>query len=135
MSDAMACIAVGLDVYNALLQEQEQSRRRRARLQQAIGLMEMDVNPIAILNPHVPVLAMFFDGQKDLMKDYRLGRQSLEALLRILPSKSTQGWSHESTVCRLVHTGVKKIAALRPEVIKLPPILTIHCDHSQSFLA
>ncbi|KAJ4940401.1 hypothetical protein JOQ06_026704, partial [Pogonophryne albipinna] len=126
----------------------EQSRRRRARLQQAIGLMEMDVDPIAILNPHLPVLAVFFDGQKDLMKDYRLGRQSLEALLRILPSKSTQGWSHEvnvlmtlywlahglsysvvsraydvpkSTVCRLVHTGVQKIAALRQEVIKLSP--------------
>ncbi|KAL3061185.1 hypothetical protein OYC64_009396 [Pagothenia borchgrevinki] len=93
----------------------------------------MDVDPIqAILNPHVPVLAVFFDGQKDLMQDYRLGRQSLEALLRILPSKNTQGWSHEvniliiiywlahglsysvasrafdvpkSTVCRLVHTG------------------------------
>ncbi|KAF3832119.1 hypothetical protein F7725_025784 [Dissostichus mawsoni] len=47
----------------------------------------MDVDPIAILNPHVAVLAVFFDGQKDLMQDYRLGRQSLEALLRILPSK------------------------------------------------
>ncbi|XP_033991066.1 protein ALP1-like [Trematomus bernacchii] len=109
----------------------------------------MDVDPIhAILNPHVPVLAVFFDGQEDLMQDYRLGRQSLEALLRILPSKTTQGWSHEvnilmtiywlahglsysvvsrafdvpkSTVCRLVHTGVEKIAALRQEVIKLPP--------------
>ncbi|KAJ4946186.1 hypothetical protein JOQ06_023856 [Pogonophryne albipinna] len=74
----------------------------------------MDVDPIAILNPHVPVLAVFFDGQKDLMQDHRLGRQSLEALLRILPSKM-------STVCRLVHTGVEKIAALRQEVIKLPP--------------
>ncbi|XP_034078537.1 protein ALP1-like [Gymnodraco acuticeps] len=83
--------------------------------------METDVDPIAILNPHVPVLAAFFDGQKDLMQDYRLGRQSLEALLRILPSKNTQGWSHESTVCRLVHTGVQQIAALRQEVIKLPP--------------
>ncbi|XP_034075632.1 protein ALP1-like [Gymnodraco acuticeps] len=98
--------------------------------------METDVDPIAILNPHVPVLAAFFDGQKDLMQDYRLGRQSLEALLRILPSKNTQGWSHEvnilitlyclahglsysvvsrafdvpkSTVCRLVHTGVQKL--------------------------
>ncbi|KAJ4922872.1 hypothetical protein JOQ06_021334 [Pogonophryne albipinna] len=109
----------------------------------------MDVDPIqAILNPHVPVLAVFFDGQKDIMQDYRLGRQSLEALLRILPSKSTHGWSHEVnilmtiywlahglsysvvsrafdvpkyTVCRLVHTGVEKIAALRQEVIKLPP--------------
>ncbi|KAF3832107.1 hypothetical protein F7725_025772 [Dissostichus mawsoni] len=56
----------------------------------------MDVDPIAILNPHVAVLAVFFDGQKDLMQDYRLGRQSLEALLRILPSKNTQGWSHET---------------------------------------
>ncbi|KAL7381832.1 hypothetical protein ABVT39_012045 [Epinephelus coioides] len=67
--------------------------------------------------------------------------------MRILPSKSTQGWSHEvrvlvtlywlahglsysvvsrafhvpkSTVCRLVHTGVRKIAALRHEVIQQP---------------
>ncbi|KAL7383029.1 hypothetical protein ABVT39_003613 [Epinephelus coioides] len=67
--------------------------------------------------------------------------------MRILPSKYTQGWSHEvhvlvtlywlahglsysvvsrafyvpkSTVCRLVHTGVRKIAALRHEVIHQP---------------
>ena len=74
----------------------------------------------------------------------------MEALLRILPSKHTQGWSHEVhiyiyaytvywlahglscsvvsrafhvlkfTVCRLVHTGVEKIASLRQEVIRLP---------------
>uniref|UniRef100_UPI0037E89879 uncharacterized protein n=1 Tax=Semicossyphus pulcher TaxID=241346 RepID=UPI0037E89879 len=98
------------------------------------------------MNPHVPVLAVFFDGQ-DLIADYRLSRQSVEALLRILPSKHTQSWSHEvhvlitvywlahglsysvvsrafhvpkSTVCRLVHRGVEKIAALRQEVIRLP---------------
>ncbi|KAJ4935047.1 hypothetical protein JOQ06_007825 [Pogonophryne albipinna] len=34
----------------------------------------MDVDLMnAILNPHVPVLAVFFDGQKDLMQDYRPG--------------------------------------------------------------
>ena len=53
--------------------------------------MEMDTEPVyAQINPHVPVLAVFFDGQKDLMADYRLGRQSVEVLLRILPSKNTQ---------------------------------------------
>ena len=67
--------------------------------------------------------------------------------MRILPLKTAQGWSHEvhvlmteywlahdlsyslvsqtfhvpmSTVCRLVHSGVEKIAALRQEVIRLP---------------
>ncbi|KAJ4937733.1 hypothetical protein JOQ06_002364 [Pogonophryne albipinna] len=50
-------------------------------------------------------------GSTDLMQDYRLRRQSLEALLRILPSKNTQGWSRE--------TGAhwEKIAALRQEAI------------------
>uniref|UniRef100_UPI0037E8DBCA uncharacterized protein n=1 Tax=Semicossyphus pulcher TaxID=241346 RepID=UPI0037E8DBCA len=98
------------------------------------------------MNPHVPVLAVYFDGQ-ELMADHRLARQSVEALMRILPSKHTQGWSHEvhvlitvyrlahslsysvvsrafhvpkSTVCRLVQSGVEKIAALRQEVIRLP---------------
>ena len=42
MSDAMACIAEG--PYNALLlQEQPRARRRRARLQQVIGLMEVSI--------------------------------------------------------------------------------------------
>ena len=111
--------------------------------------MEWDtLEPVhAVVNPHVPVLVVFFDGQTDLMVDYRLARQSMEAPFQILPSKNTQGWSHEvhllitiywlahglsysvvsrafnvpkSTVCRLVHSGVEKIAALRQEVIKLP---------------
>ncbi len=81
------------------------------------------------------------------MPDYRLRRTTVEASMRILPSKHTQGWSPEvhvlitvywlahglsyivvsrafhvpkSPVCRLVHTGLGKIAALRQEVIKLP---------------
>ncbi|XP_054473334.1 putative nuclease HARBI1 [Anoplopoma fimbria] len=134
-----------------LQHEQERSRRRTTNLKRAIVClieMELDTEPVhAQLNPHVPVLAVFFDGQTDLMADYRLGRHSMEALLWILPSKNTQGWSHEvhiliaiywlahdssysvvsrafnvpkSTVCRLVHSGVEKIAALRQEVIKLP---------------
>ncbi|XP_041810051.1 protein ALP1-like [Chelmon rostratus] len=95
----------------------------------------------------VPLLAIYYDGQEDLMADYRLRRQSIQALMRILPSRRTQGWPHEvhilctiywlthglsysvvsrafnvpkSTVCRMVHTGVENIAALRQEVIRLP---------------
>eukprot|EP00064_Thunnus_orientalis_P002280 superscaffoldBa00000160_g2287 len=48
------------------------------------------------LNPHVPVLAVYFDGQRDVIPEYRLG------------------------LCRLVHTGVEKIAAFYQEVIRLP---------------
>ncbi len=81
------------------------------------------------------------------MADYRVGQQSMEAIMRILPSKYIQGWSHEvhilitvywlahglsysvvsrafrvpkSIVCRLVHDGVEKISALHTEVIRLP---------------
>ncbi|XP_034056963.1 protein ALP1-like [Gymnodraco acuticeps] len=86
--------------------------------------METDVDPIAILNPHVPVLAAFFDGQKDLMQDYRLGRQSPAEDPAIKEHTSVVSRAFDvpkSTVCRLVHTGVQQIAALRQEVIKLPP--------------
>ncbi|KAK5848681.1 hypothetical protein PBY51_006275 [Eleginops maclovinus] len=75
----------------------------------------------AILNPHVPVLAVFSDGQNDLMQDHILGSQSLEAPLRSLPSRAHK--AYRTMWCpgafdvpktpALVHTGVEQIAAMR----------------------
>ncbi|XP_034552580.1 putative nuclease HARBI1 [Notolabrus celidotus] len=112
----------------------EYRRRRRQRLRHLVLFHEeVDREPVyGRMNIRVPVLAAFFDGQ-DLMANYRLSRQSMEALMRILPSKTAQGWSHEVQVLmtvywlapglsysRLVHGGVENIAALRQEVIRLP---------------
>ncbi|KAF3856784.1 hypothetical protein F7725_017507 [Dissostichus mawsoni] len=98
------------------------------------------------LNSSVPVLKLYF-GDGCLLKDFRISRDSLEALMRCLGPERRQAWGHHmtvlttvywlahglsysvvsqafqvplSTVHRLVHQGVEDIAALRHTVIRLP---------------
>ncbi|XP_033997500.1 protein ALP1-like [Trematomus bernacchii] len=99
------------------------------------------------LNSSVPVLKLYFEGDGCLLKDYRISRDSLEALMRCLGPERRQAWGHHitvlttvywlaqglsysvvsrafqvplSTVHRLVHQGVEDIAALWQSLIRLP---------------
>ncbi|XP_033946382.1 uncharacterized protein [Pseudochaenichthys georgianus] len=99
------------------------------------------------LNSSVPLLKLYFEGDGCLLKDFRIRRDSLEALMRCLGPERRQAWGHHMTVLttvywlahglsysvvsrafqvplatvhRLVHQGVEDIAALRHSLIKLP---------------
>ncbi|KAA0724020.1 hypothetical protein E1301_Tti019933 [Triplophysa tibetana] len=99
------------------------------------------------INATVPQLKLYFDGRQNLKVDFRLNRDSMEALMRMLPQDEAHGWGHlittlitvywlahvlsysvvsrafqvpVSSFSRLVHTGTIKIAALRQQVIQFP---------------
>ncbi|KAI4809582.1 hypothetical protein KUCAC02_018456 [Chaenocephalus aceratus] len=68
-------------------------QRRRARLQRlAVGLQGERINTYANLNHHVPVVQIYMDQSKDLRFDYRLSRESIEALMTLLRREKTHGW-------------------------------------------
>ncbi|XP_044188175.1 uncharacterized protein LOC122967544 [Thunnus albacares] len=125
-------------------------RKGRGRNTRDESRQQTENSPAAIykcLNSSVAVLKIYFDREQDLLNDYRLSRDSLEALIRYLPPERRQAWGHHITVlitvywlayglsysvvswafqvprvtvCRLVHKGVGKIAALQHEVIVQP---------------
>ncbi|XP_033971714.1 protein ALP1-like [Trematomus bernacchii] len=150
MKPAVAC---ALGQWQRLLtnnrnQERRRSQRWKAQMRKAI-LLHLEVqhpHSYRSLNSSVPVLELYF-GDGCLLKDFRMSRDSLEALMRCLGPERRQAWEHHmtvlttvywlahglsysvvsrafqvplSTVHRLVHQGVEDIAALRQSVIRLP---------------
>ncbi|KAF3847325.1 hypothetical protein F7725_020353 [Dissostichus mawsoni] len=90
-------------------------------------------SPYKRLNSSVPALELYF-GDGCLLRDFRISRDSLEALMRCLGPERRQAWGHHMTVLTTVYwlahgtplhgphvlQGVEDIAALRQSVIWLP---------------
>ncbi|XP_062393448.1 putative nuclease HARBI1 [Sardina pilchardus] len=126
-------------------------RRWRARLRQIAMLLpkvqHRRPRRYAQVVNNTPLLVAYFRGEDDLRTIYRLSRQSLDALIRLLPHTEMRGWGPHitvlitvywlghgvtysvvaqafqvpaATVCRLVHSGCQAIKALRSQVIQLP---------------
>ncbi|KAI2657421.1 Protein ALP1-like [Labeo rohita] len=112
------------------------------------------------------ILYYFWLSRQDLKVDFRLSRDSMEALLWMLSQDEAHGWGHHITVlitvywlahdlsysvvarafklsgsfvCRMVHTGAIKIAALHQHVIQFPAAQDLKemqavCDGKGRFL-
>ncbi|KAF3842488.1 hypothetical protein F7725_024439 [Dissostichus mawsoni] len=79
----------------------------KARMRNAI-LLHLEVqhphSPIyRHLNSSVPLLKLYFQGDGCLLKDYRISRNSLEALMRCLGPERRQAWGHHMTVLTTVY--------------------------------
>ncbi|XP_070835621.1 uncharacterized protein [Chaetodon trifascialis] len=147
MNPAILCAA---RIWHGLQEEVQRSRRRRARLRRILLLQQVRNPPLQRYrqrNLTVPVLRMYFDGESELLMDYHLTRASMDAVMRLLPPEGSRDWEQAitvlitvywlahglsysvvsrafevplTTVYRLVHKGVKEIAALRQDVIRFP---------------
>ncbi|KAF3842863.1 hypothetical protein F7725_001712, partial [Dissostichus mawsoni] len=124
-------------------EERRRSQRWKARMRNAILLHLEVLTSVHFILPvgSTPTLShvQTFEEQCPLLKlyfqDFRISRDSLEALMRCLGPERRQAWGHHITVLmtvywlahgtpptvhRLVHQGVEDIAALRQSLIKLP---------------
>ncbi|KAL3060951.1 hypothetical protein OYC64_009209 [Pagothenia borchgrevinki] len=79
-------------------------QRRRARLQRlAVCLQGERINIYANLNHHVPVIQIYMDQSIDLTFDYRLSRESIEALMTLLRREKNHGWVQHVEVLLVVY--------------------------------
>ncbi|TWW61931.1 Bromodomain testis-specific protein [Takifugu flavidus] len=101
---------------------------------------------------HVPLLAMYIDGQTDLRPDFRLSRSTVAKLIHVLRSPFDHGWGLEveilvylfwlasatsyrvvsrgfsiprSTVFDIVHRMSDKVLSLKNRTIKFPSLVDI----------
>ncbi|KAF3849581.1 hypothetical protein F7725_019300 [Dissostichus mawsoni] len=152
--NSVCLMAVAQLLTNKRNQERRRSQRWKARMRNAI-LLHLEVfmsstptlsHVLQTFEQQCPGAELYFsDGC--LLKDFRISRDSLEALMRCLGPKRRQAWGHHmtvlttvywlahglsysvvsrafqvplSTVHRLVHQEVEDITALRYTVIRLP---------------
>ncbi|KAI9517694.1 hypothetical protein NQZ68_000861 [Dissostichus eleginoides] len=122
-----------MELVAAVLQNNRANiQRRRARLRRlmAVCLQTERINIYASPNHHVPVVQIYMDQSKDLRFDYRLSRESIEALMTLLRREKTHGWvQHCSTTsaslletswsqlreriqCRYLHRDLRPLLAL-----------------------
>ncbi|XP_071377531.1 putative nuclease HARBI1 [Centroberyx affinis] len=100
------------------------------------------------LNPHVPILQLFFDGASNLRPDLRLSRHSIAALTTALTNEADHGWEKElhvlvflywlahaasyrvvsrafdipkTTVHRMVHQVSGAVGGLLKRIVRFPP--------------
>ncbi|KAF3841452.1 hypothetical protein F7725_007314, partial [Dissostichus mawsoni] len=80
-----------------------QKRRARLRRLMAVCSQMERINIYANPNDNVPVVQIYMDKSKDLKFDYRLSRESIEALMTLLRREKTHGWVQHMEVLLVVY--------------------------------
>ncbi|XP_033904651.3 putative nuclease HARBI1 [Acipenser ruthenus] len=134
------------------IQRRRAAARKRLYLRAIMLLLlskqeKINMAPSSLLNRHVPVLRVYFEGVNDLSPHFRVSRRTMQRIMSVLREDKNNGWGYDleilmfmfwlaraasyrvvaasfgvprSTVHRIIQKVLKKVVRITARVIKLP---------------